>query len=74
MYIIVGAHLEHVVSVFLDQLQSGLVGSVDELSDLLVDQLCRSLTVWLLKHSVPLLRKVKGHLANQGVHPKLCNL
>lgn len=67
-------YLIYILLVFLNQLKCSLISSVDEFSDLFINQLCRRLTVWLLKHSVSFLWEIKGDLSDFWVHPKFGNL
>lgn len=72
--LITGSHLFNQVTLLCDELQSSLVGTVHQFSDLLVDELGRGLAVGLLQHRVALPWKIEGYLAHLFTHPKLHNL
>lgn len=69
-----GSYLFNQVTFLCDELQSSLVGTVHQFSDLLIDELCRGLAVRLLQHHVTLPWQIERHLAHLFTHPKLHDL
>ena len=67
-------YLDDILLVFLDELQGGVVGLVNQLSHLTVDYLSRGLTIRLLKHSLSLPWHLKGDLSYFAAHAKLSHL
>lgn len=73
-YIVGSSHHFHLLSFLSDEVQSSPVGCVNQLSDLLINKLCCSLTVRLLHNHFTLSGQVKWHLSHLLTHAKLHNL
>ena len=67
-------YLLHIIFVLEKQLHGPVVGLLDDVAHLRVYQLCRLLTVGLVKHHLPWLRHVKRQISHLLVHAEVHHL